>query len=911
MSLKIITFILFSILVFSSKEQNFNENKLYLNQNKTNITTLRKLIEDFQQTNPTKFGGIFNFMMELAMFIYEYFEGNDIMDSTFYNEEFNKCIYQGIIEHLDDKNLLNTCMVGSGKALNDFGNEFECDNIFQSKAQYFTLHFNLNNYSTIQSEESINVLKFLDQHYFYIGLCLPKECKDALQFLIKDIEILDIIHEKGDLSSFVSYYKDDVVKMSSEISKIYGYTIIGFIVIVMIKIFIGTIRINIINKGYKVYFAEKKNKRTLKKIRKNKDNKNEKENKDNKEAKEEEGLKNENNDDEIKKGNNSSLLSMQYDEKNNSITNFYNQKINGLLPNDELNLYNPFSDNEKKFPLYIKIIKSLDFYDNVYTLSALSNKYYNSFKINRLNLIRLILMIMSIIYQIVYAQLDLPYRYYINPHFYKAFNFIIIKFCINASTFWITLDSVIIGYKIMSYIKKEIQLSRNRTINILNLAKFLLLVIPKFFMFFFAFVYLHIFASKLTLELCKSNQVFSSFLYYNDTIQQRTYSIRQTDQNFMKIFNNFIPFKLNYIDYFEKVEHQEDLYVNHTEYNISVHDKNLTIEDFKLDASGYELPSPFLTNTDLFVNVYFNEFYLLILMLIITYISYKLRSKIFDYLILCINIILYFVPLLKMYNEKDHKYTLRYVLGQNYSEKYTHYFINFFYFGFMIGVMKFYHEENLLNMNKKEQNPQEFELPFEFCQKIITSINKLQFWLKRTILLLSLIFMILIASSFNIMQLEYKKSDEIHLYNLYDKNSFILFLFIFEKNLSGIFFFIFLMMYIVYPKTTNIIQLAESNGFTILERVSSCFYCSFCYIIYAQFCLFIIYFQFTYMNLFLNTLGIFLIIFTFSLFNTTILELPLRQLIKSFMNKDLERKFKYYYENNRIQINVNTSIRNI
>jgi len=64
------------------------------------------------------------------------------------------------------------------------------------------------------------------------------------------------------------------------------------------------------------------------------------------------------------------------------------------------------------------------------------------------------------------------------------------------------------------------------------------------------------------------------------------------------------------------------------------------------------------------------------------------------------------------------------------------------------------------------------------------------------------------------------------------------------------------------------------------------------------------------MNLFLNTLGMFLIIFTFSLFNTTIFELPLRQLIKSYMNKDLERKFKKYYEKNK-NVNLNNSIRNV
>jgi hypothetical protein len=302
-------------------------------------------------------------------------------------------------------------------------------------------------------------------------------------------------------------------------------------------------------------------------------------------------------------------------------------------------------------------------------------------------------------------------------------------------------------------------------------------------------------------------------------------------------------------------------------------------------------------------------------MLIITYISYKLRkNKIFDYIIFAINIILFFLPLLKMTTEIDSKYTLRYVLGQNYSEKYTHFFINFFYFGFLIGVMKFYHDENIKSSKKLITNS-DLGLPFEFCQIIISKLNKLKLRYKRIIILSSLLFIFLIASSFSLIQLPEKfdvdySSGNSSTIKLYDLKGFVFFLFIYEKNLSGLFFFIFLLMYIIYPKTTNIIKLAERNGFIIIERISSCFYCSFCYLIYAQFCLFIVYFQFTYMNLFLNTLGMFLIIFTFSLFNTTIFELPLRQLIKSYMNKDLERKFKKYYEKNK-NVNLNNSIRNV
>ena len=886
------------LLIFSFSLQGLNITNNIEKINKTqSLIKLRKILEKLEEEEKPKKGSIVAFFVRIVNFVYDYLDDNQLRIMN--NEAIENCLYQGIIEELDNQKMLSTCIKGSGKALNDFGSEFDCDSNFQSKIEYLTLQFYLTDSTSISSNEHKNILDFLEQKYFYIGLCLPKKCKEAVKFLEHDNNTLAIIHEKGSLSNFKVYYKDDVLK--EKVHPIYHYIILFYFFFNLFKIAIGTIRVIYMNKGYRGYYDQlvlKKEK--LDEIINDEEDKLTKEDK-----------------------NKTSLLAMQIDEKDNDVSSFYNQSIAGNYSlSEDINIYNPYIDNEKKYPMYLKIIKALDFYDNVNIISVFSNKYYNSFNIKRLYIVRFTLMIMSIIYQLVYSQMDLPYRYYIKNSFYNSFNFILVKFCINASTFWITLDAVIIGYKIMSFIKKEIILSKYENLQFLSLFKFLLLIIPKFVVFFLALIFLHIFSSNLTFQLCEKNKVYSSFLYYKDTIQYRTYSVRQTENNFWKIYKNFIPFKLNYIDFFKKVEKQTDIILTdeaikkHNDTNSTMDPDHYT-ESFLFDASGYELPSPFLTNTDLFVNVYLNEFYLLIILLIITYFSYRLRNKIFDYIILGINIFLFILPAfdLNKHNEKKEnlKYTLRYVLGQNYSEKYTHNFINFFYFGFLIGVMKFYHDENMANRKKKKKdNLIQLDLPFEFCKIFITRISKLKFRFKRTILLLSILFMFLISSSFFFMQLSTDEGSNNIL--KYDMSNSIYFMFLYEKNLSAIFFFIFLTMFIVYPKSTSIIQLAERNGFILIERISFCFYCSFCYLIYAQFCVFIIYFQISFMNLFLNTLGMFLIIFTFSLFNTTLIELPLRQIIKSYMNKDLESKFEEYYhrhKNNAEGSSLNSSMRSI
>ena len=97
-------------------------------------------------------------------------------------------------------------------------------------------------------------------------------------------------------------------------------------------------------------------------------------------------------------------------------------------------------------------------------------------------------------------------------------------------------------------------------------------------------------------------------------------------------------------------------------------------------------------------------------------------------------------------------------------------------------------------------------------------------------------------------------------------------------------------------------QIAESTTFIIMERISFSFLISFSYLIYAQFCVFIISIQMSYSNLFFNAVGMFFIAFIFSLLNTALLELPIRQLIKHYMNRNIEKKYLDYLEKSNTKI---------
>ena len=895
MSLKIVNIISLTIIIilfqisFQNEYINLtnkinipNFTNISLDFNKSNKTSdklakMRKLLSDQNENEdiivsesnvPTL---LFELFDQFALFLYDY-NLTDLLEV----EEVETCFFDGILENVQNQKLLDIYIKGSGKSLNDFGNEYICDYKVRRNVSYLTLHFFLgtNNYTSDKEE-------FFGQDYFYIGLCLPRKCMNATQYLIQNLKVLNICHEVG-LSNFKLYTNEEVINLSDRLSNFYSVFILIYILLIGLKFLVGIWRVIFLNKGYEGYLQSELEEKEIQRINTmmstssfNTINE----------------VKNISDNTQDEKTPERANRTRSYEKIAIDYSSSYNSDINESIISEDENLYNPFEDKVKNFPLLMKILKWLDLFDNIKVLSTNSNKYYNSKNIKSLYIIRFFLMLMFIIHQMMYTQIYLPTKNFYNVEFYSHNAFILVKFCINASIFWITLDAVFFGYKLMSYLKKEIKLSRNFEISYLTFLKFLLLILPKFFLFLFAFILLHLYSNRLTFELCKINNVFSNYLYYNDTIQQMSYSLRNNN-NPSDFFKHFIPFRLNYIDFIENI-------------TIVRNDKPKPNEDFITDVSRYEIPSPFLTNTDLFVNICFNEFYLIIIILIITYISYKIKNQIFDYAVLIINAILYILPAITSLNPykgniEDKHYTLIYVLGQNYSEKYTHYFINFFYFGFLLGVMKFYLEHNRYNMKKKKNIFTQIYLPFQFCQKLITFVKGINICIKRTILLCCLFFLLLISSSFNLAEgNKFSYDKDMDFVNL---KGIVKFLFFYEKNLSGIFFFLFLLIYICIPKHSKLMQIAESTTFIIMERISFSFLISFSYLIYAQFCVFIISIQMSYSNLFFNAVGMFFIAFIFSLLNTALLELPIRQLIKHYMNRNIEKKYLDYLEKSNTKI---------
>ena len=896
-----------------------------------------------------KLGFSKDFFANLVQFAFLFWAESKFIPSTYlFNKNVSEC-YNGLVvdtNNSENRDSFNELIEGNGKYLNDLGNEHFCLSINNFKSEYFLFQAYFGNITLTNDEDKI-LLKFLAQNFFSMGFCLPEKCTKIINQLNEEKELKDFIFWKLNVSNFTIYnhkkkYKE--LKSKYKYGHIYKYS---FYFICLVKFIVGLLRTIIITKGYERYYIDdlekEKKKKSISLVYIDSKKSESFSDSDEKEDEKDEEIKLiENNNDNVNEKNRKIVknkLSPKLNETNNDIREMYVDYIYGASAKNENNLYDPFYDNQDKYPLKIKIIKYIDLFDNIKILITIANKYYNSCNIKKIYFLKFITMFMAMILKIILVQVKMPNKNFLVHNFYQSFRFFLIKICIFSSIFWIVLDALTTGFKLMSYIKKKIVSSKNNNLTFATIFKFLLLLIPKMALFLICFSLLHIHANYLTFSLINSKHM-SPFLIYYDINYNYTYSAKYAEENLIKGIKYIFPIYINYIDYFQTIDKNKEFEIDRIGSNIPNPSGAENYTYYKFDRTGFKIPSPFLTNTELFINIYLNEFVLLIFMLIITYLSYIIRKKLFDYFLLGINIVLYIIPIFnwtkynnKVLSDENNKYYLFFVLGQYFSEKYTHYFINFYYFGFIIGVMMFYHNENIfakynsiniINNNNDRNNSLSRShnssydgtsstsynsnnnllniLPFSFCNSLIMVLHKLKFYIKRIILWLCLLGIFLMSITFYLIQKYFqdeKEKEELSINIKITKLKFpelsraiIKYIFLYEKNVCCIFFFIFLLMFIVYPPNTNLVKFSQLKFFILFDRINFSFYCTYSFLVYAAFCIFYVEFKITYVNVFLNSLGIFIFTIAINIIVVCIFELPFRMYIKTQMNKNTEKDFR-------------------
>ena len=730
----------------------------------------------------------------------------------------NDCINATFNILLSDANTVFQLFQYNGKEIGDLGNEIECKNS-HNKPEFFYLMFlfKYQNYDKILDENNKIVIDFLNQTYHPIGICFFKECKKMVEKLIHDEHFLLFIKNQFNV------YEPEIIVSENEKENIVGkYLFNGSLIFLFLKIFIGVIKFYVYPKGY----AYSYNKIKGKKIKFN-------------------HIINESinevSDDENK--NKEENKSIEQIKSNNVINENENQKQ--FLKNIKNSKYIPEFDNSSDYPFTMKLFKFLDIFDNIKNLSVQYNRFFNSNNINSLITIKAIILFFIVYHTILNVKIKLPGRYFNMDNFYDSFFFILVKLSTFATISLIMIDAAILGFKIMSFMKNEIN-KRNR-FNPLLLLTFLILNIPKISIFFFIYFTVYIYGIFSKHVFKNYNALYE---YYNKNLQDKNHCY----QNYISIFSPLF------------------LYEDYSEMTFN---------------KCYE-----------FVYLYENEFYILIFIIFFILFCFFLKNQAFEKMFFILGIIYFFfiqifnyIQISKInpqsFQKEDSKtsmnFKLIHILGENYSIKLPHLAFTYYFFGFIIGICYFFYydsKDKLPLIENKEIKNNCIYIPFKFCEKFVNYLNRLSNIKKNVCFILNLLFIILLSLNHKFLKIELKSNE-----NKESHTNLKIFFFYFEKFTFAFCFFFLNLFILVFPNDSLIKEILSNEIFIIFERVSFSFFCLCDSIIFLAFSIFFLKINISHFNILIYSIGLYLILLILSLIITILIEYPIRIFIKLLIRR--------------------------
>ena len=721
-----------------------------------------------------------------------------------------------------------------GKSLNDLGDEIECLNSFKDTL-YAIATMNITNLIN-HSENKLR--EFLNLTMFSLGACVTDNCLRPLNDFVRTFLNFQNATEGEEL-----FYKKD----GQLNQKTFRYYLIFFILVyIIIKIGFGIFRLIKLPKGYDKHAIL---------IQQNKQKKNENEN------------------DEIK--------------QNNEIDN----KEEVLINNEESNAkeYNPKFDKTYIFPMYFRIVRFFDFFNDIVLLNTNRNRYFNDNGLEVINFLKVIDLYFIIFFNTFTSLFELPSKDILNRSFFSSKMIFIYRLSTHSIVCWIFLEAAYTTFKLMKFIKNQMKeyekknIIKNNYINLLIIyGKFLILFIPKILMFLFCY-----------------------YVFYQNIID----------------YNGWFSAKTTYA---------------------YIHDKVIT-KNIKCDKDPSIIFKSFFTfthNTDNFKTcydftfIYINIFFSTLIFMIILYILFLFKSKIIEIIFIFINIGL-FIGLMftvndpnreqKFSDSDDKRYTYYHFRGQEYTNKIGYLSLGVYHLGFIIGLLCFnlseikdkqttksrqplnsvnYIDDDNESLKKNKfsrknsedgQNLELFYYPLSFLNKCLKWLKKVSNKIKTVFILLCFVLMILLSLTFKLFEVrEIDKDDS----NLDDRDfdlikiygTFVNIYFMYERHIFLLLYFIICLLLLSVQSKGFYKKIFRFKLNTAISRTGFLITCLYKILGYFSFCGFILKIKFNLPTFFIISVGNFLIIFIVCLIFTLSFELPIRRIVKKIIREKEKRK---------------------
>lgn len=498
------------------------------------------------------------------------------------------------------------------------------------------------------------------------------------------------------------------------------------------------------------------------------------------------------------------------------------ERINDEFPlNDNNNLLFSIKKNSANSNCY-KLLKAFNVIENFLLLNKTQEPLSNQTSLIELSTFKLL-----IIFFILLAENTYTIIKYIDKGkdllpLLKSYSFIFIKLGTNSYEFYKIICGIIFGFKFISYYQKS------KKFNCKQFFRFLSKFIP--YLLIFLIIYFAIqFKFTQILLLMKSN------------IRNEYFSKRMNDCFCQKAFYNIFNPKMNFM-------------FNAKDFNIPQYNACFRPTLFTI-----------------------SEFICYIIILIIMAIFLKLKNKILEIIFFIINVII--LGLSYILTEET-KYLEYYSISRLFclsaSIANFHLFFPLYYIGFNIGIFYFYNQHQAETFNEININDKSY-IPFEYCYKISLFLGRVRGTIKNIILSVCLFLILGISFLFS-------KLIEVEDTLYFKFSPFLKFLYVYEGILCGLFFCIFITVYLSLSPTNNFRLSFSSNFFVFAHKISFVLFNSFISILRIFHGINILEINLNVSNLFRNSLTLFTILNILSIFFTAFIFYPIKWVYSFIVN---------------------------
>ena len=277
-----------------------------------------------------------------------------------------------------------------------------------------------------------------------------------------------------------------------------------------------------------------------------------------------------------------------------------------------------------------------------------------------------------------------------------------------------------------------------------------------------------------------------------------------------------------------------------------------------------------------FMIIFVNLFYCYCFCIILTYLSFKIKNKIFDIVISILFLINFFLPN-ELYCHSLEYFNINIILGETCSTTFTHLFIKYYSLGYLIGFALFYNNDITVENSLEISNMYK---PFYFLKSFSGLIFKMANWIHILIIIITIGIQIILCCTFGI----YVKSDFLNNYKNVELSGFDHFLYLNEKSIFAITFSIFLINLYTYKTESGLKQFGNNIIIIFFHRISYDFYAFIEIMIFFMYNLFGLNYSMSNSNLPFITFGIIFYIMLYGTINNILSYIPLKYLLNRFLH---------------------------